>query len=478
MKKKILVNKTKIIATIGPSSYKKIVLEDMIISGVDAVRLNFSHGEFDKHKKVIENTRKISDKLNIPIAIIQDLQGPKIRIGKIKNDKIKLNDGQNLDIQLSDVLGTNKIISISNKNLFQDINSDEYILIDDGKIKLKVLKKTRELISTIVESGGELKSNKGVNLPDTDILLSSLTEKDKKDLDFGLENGVDWIALSFVRSSKDVNELRKIINSKKLKTKIIAKIEKPQALKNIDKIIESSDALMVARGDLGVEIPMESVPIYQKRIVNKCNKQFKPVIIATQMLESMIDSKTPTRAEANDVANAVLDGADAVMLSAESATGKYPVLTVKNMDKIINSIEKNSDIIYNKFFEKNKSLSNRENDSLIRSACRLSRLINSKAIVTMTKSGYTGLRVSGHRPKANILIVTNDKNLLNVMSFIWGIRGIIYDKNDYIDNTIENIESILIENKFLKKKDKYIITASMPSHWKGHTNMMKVSRVE
>ena len=478
MKKKILVNKTKIIATIGPSSYKKSVLEDMIISGVDAVRLNFSHGEFDKHKKVIENTRKISDKLNIPIAIIQDLQGPKIRIGKIKNDKIKLNDGQNLDIQLSDVLGTNKIISISNKNLFQDINPDEHILIDDGKIKLKVLKKTRELISTIVESGGELKSNKGVNLPDTDILLSSLTDKDKKDLDFGLENGVDWIALSFVRSSKDVNELRKIINSKKLKTKIIAKIEKPQALKNIDKIIESSDALMVARGDLGVEIPMESVPIYQKRIVNKCNKQFKPVIIATQMLESMIDSKTPTRAEANDVANAVLDGADAVMLSAESATGKYPVLTVKNMDKIINSIEKNSDIIYNKFFEKNKSLSNRENDSLIRSACRLSRLINSKAIVTMTKSGYTGLRVSGHRPKANILIVTNDKNLLNVMSFIWGIRGIIYDKNDYIDNTIENIESILIENKFLKKKDKYIITASMPSHWKGHTNMMKVSRVE
>ncbi len=478
MKKKILVNKTKIIATIGPSSSKKSVLEDMIISGVDAVRLNFSHGEFDKHKKVIENTRQISDKLNIPIAIIQDLQGPKIRIGKIKNDKIKLNDGQNLDIQLSDVLGTNKIISISNKNLFQDINPDEHILIDDGKIKLKVLKKTRELISTIVESGGELKSNKGVNLPDTDILLSSLTEKDKKDLDFGLENGVDWIALSFVRSSKDVNELRKIINSKKLKTKIIAKIEKPQALKNIDKIIESSDALMVARGDLGVEIPMESVPIYQKRIVNKCNKQFKPVIIATQMLESMIDSKTPTRAEANDVANAVLDGADAVMLSAESATGKYPVLTVKNMDKIINSIEKNSDIIYNKFFEKNKSLSNRENDSLIRSACRLSRLINSKAIVTMTKSGYTGLRVSGHRPKANILIVTNDKSLLNVMSFIWGIRGIIYDKNDYIDNTIENIESILIENKFLKKKDKYIITASMPSHWKGHTNMMKVSRVE
>ena len=478
MKKKILINKTKIIATIGPSSYKKNILEEMIISGIDAVRLNFSHGEYNEHKKVIENTRKISNNLNIPIAIIQDLQGPKIRIGKIKNNKVKLIDGQNLDIQLNEVIGSNTSISISNKFFFQDIKPDENILIDDGKIKLKVLSKKKKLISTIVERGGLLKSNKGVNLPDTDILLSSLTEKDKKDLKFGLENGVDWVALSFVRSSKDVDDLRKIITSNKLKTKIIAKIEKPQAIKNIDKIIQSSDALMVARGDLGVEIPMESVPIYQKRIVNKCNKQFKPVIIATQMLESMIDSKTPTRAEANDVANAVLDGADAVMLSAESATGKYPILTVKSMDKIIHSVEKNSNIIYNKFFEKNKSLSDRENDSLIRSACRLSRLINSKAIVTMTKSGYTGLRVSGHRPKANILIVTNNKNLLNVMSFTWGIRGIIYDKNDYIDNTIENIESLLIEKKFLKKKDKYIITASMPSHWKGHTNMMKVSRVE
>jgi len=478
MNKKTLINRTKIIATIGPSSYNKKILEEMVISGVDAIRLNFSHGEYNEHKKVIENTRKISANLNIPIAIIQDLQGPKIRIGKIKNNNVKLIDGQNLNIQLNEVIGSNTSISISNKFFFQDIKPDENILIDDGKIKLKVLSKTKNLISTIVERGGLLKSNKGVNLPDTDILLSSLTKKDKKDLKFGLENGVDWVALSFVRSSKDVDDLRKIIISKKLKTKIIAKIEKPQAIKNIDKIIQSSDALMVARGDLGVEIPMESVPIYQKRIVNKCNKQFKPVIIATQMLESMIDSKTPTRAEANDVANAVLDGADAVMLSAESATGKYPILTVKSMDKIIHSVEKNSNTIYNKFFEKNKSLSDRENDSLIRSACRLSRLINSKAIVTMTKSGYTGLRVSGHRPKANILIVTNNKDLLNVMNFTWGIRGIIYDKNDYIDNTIENIETLLIEKKFLKKKDKYIITASMPSHWKGHTNMMKVSRVE
>ena len=477
MKKNILLNKTKIIATIGPSSSNKSILQEMIISGVDAVRLNFSHGDYKNHKKVIDNIRKLSDELNTPIAIIQDLQGPKIRIGNIKNNKAKLNEGDNLNIHLKNILGTSKRISINNKNLFKDIKVNENILIDDGKIKLEVFSIKKDVIHTKVLRSGLLKSNKGVNLPETNISLSSITKKDKNDLLFGLENKVDWVALSFVRSARDIIELRKFIKSKKSNTKIIAKIEKPQAIENIDEIIKFSDALMVARGDLGVETPMESVPLFQKKIVEKCNKAFKPVIIATQMLESMIDEKTPTRAETNDVANAVLDGADAVMLSAESATGKYPILSVKSMDKIIFSVEKNSDVIYNKFFEKNKKLIDRENDSLIRSACRLSKLINAKAIVTMTKSGYTGFRVSGHRPKASIFIITNNRSLLNVMNLVWGIRGIYYDKTDYIDNTLENIQSLLIENKFLKKRDKYIITASMPSHWKGHTNMMKVNVV-
>ena len=259
-------------------------------------------------------------------------------------------------------------------------------------------------------------------------------------------------------------------------TRIIAKIEKPQAIKNIDKIIKASDGLMIARGDLGVEIPMESVPIYQKKIVDKCNKAYKPVIIATQMLESMVEQKTPTRAESNDVANAVLDGADAVMLSAESATGNYPIIAVKSMEKIISSVERStSEIYYN--FEKNKLLKNRVNESLITAACRLSKQINAKAIVSMTKSGFTAFRVSGNRPKAKIFIVTNDKNLGNIMNIVWGVRCIFYDKTENIDLTLENIENILVENNHLKKDDKYIVTASMPEHWESHTNMMKVNIV-
>ena len=279
-----------------------------------------------------------------------------------------------------------------------------------------------------------------------------------------------------MRSEKDIKLLRKLIRERRKETRIIAKIEKPQAIKNIDKIIKASDGLMVARGDLGVEMPMESVPIHQKNIVNKCNKAFKPVIIATQMLESMVEQKTPTRAESNDVANAVLDGADAVMLSAESATGNYPIIAVKSMEKIISSVERStSEIYYN--FEKNKLLKNRVNESLITAACRLSKQINAKAIVSMTKSGFTAFRVSGNRPKAKIFIVTNDKNLGNIMNIVWGIRCIFYNKTENIDLTLENIENILVENNHLKKDDKYIVTASMPEHWESHTNMMKVNIV-
>ena len=315
-----------------------------------------------------------------------------------------------------------------------------------------------------------------MTLIESDIKLSSVTEKDIDDLIFGLENDVDWIALSFVRSEKDIKELKKIIKKNGHSTKIIAKIEKPQAIKNIDAIIDESDGLMVARGDLGVEMPMESVPIIQKKIVTKCNLACKPVIIATQMLESMITQKTPTRAESNDVANAVLDGTDAVMLSAESATGKYPLLAVKSMNKIINSVEKTTNTIYYKF-EKFKKLRNRISESLITTACRLSKQISAKAIVTMTKSGYSAYRVSGSRPKAKIYIVTNNKKIGNELNLVWGVRSLFYNKTENIDSTFENIEKILVENNHLNKNDKYIITSSMPTHWKGHTNMMKVNEV-
>ena len=468
-------NRTKIIATIGPSSSEYDTLKEMIKSGVDVVRLNFSHGNHEDHKKTIINIRAISDELGIPITVLQDLQGPKIRVGKLNKESISLTDGDKFYITSEQKIGTKKEISIDN-DIISDIKTEERVLIDDGKIELKVIDKTNNKIKVEVTRGGILLERKGVNLPESDIKLSSVTEKDIDDLIFGLENDVDWIALSFVRSEKDIKELKKIIKKNGHSTKIIAKIEKPQAIKNIDAIIDESDGLMVARGDLGVEMPMESVPIIQKKIVTKCNLACKPVIIATQMLESMITQKTPTRAESNDVANAVLDGTDAVMLSAESATGKYPLLAVKSMNKIINSVEKTTNTIYYKF-EKFKKLRNRISESLITTACRLSKQISAKAIVTMTKSGYSAYRVSGSRPKAKIYIVTNNKKIGNELNLVWGVRSLFYNKTENIDSTFENIEKILVENNHLNKNDKYIITSSMPTHWKGHTNMMKVNEV-
>ena len=473
--KNIFYNKTKIIATIGPSSSDINILKEMIIAGVDVVRLNFSHGEKEFHKQIIKNVRKISEELQAPICILQDLQGPKIRVGEILNDSIELKDNEELKIISKNVVGDSRVISIDNDILY-DIKFNERILIDDGKIELRVISSSKNEVLTKIIRGGILLPRKGINFPESNISVSSITEKDIEDLHFGLDNDVDWIALSFVRSEKDIKLLRKMIRERGKKTRIIAKIEKPQAIKNIDKIIKASDGLMVARGDLGVEMPMESVPIHQKKIVNKCNKAYKPVIIATQMLESMVEQKTPTRAESNDVANAVLDGADAVMLSAESATGNYPIIAVKSMEKIISSVERStSEIYYN--FEKNKYLKDRINESLITAACRLSKQINAKAIVSMTKSGFTAFRVSGNRPKAKIFIVTNDKNLGNIMNIVWGIRCIFYNKTENIDLTLENIENILVENNHLKKDDKYIVTASMPEHWESHTNMMKVNIV-
>ena len=473
--KNIFYNKTKIIATIGPSSSDINILKEMVIAGVDVVRLNFSHGEKEFHKQIIKNVRKTSEELQAPICILQDLQGPKIRVGEILNDSIELKDNEELKIVSKNVIGDSRVISIDNDILY-DIKSNERILIDDGKIELRVISSSKNEVLTKIIRGGILLPRKGINFPESNISVSSITEKDIEDLHFGLDNDVDWIALSFVRSEKDIKLLRKLIRERRKETRIIAKIEKPQAIKNIDKIIKSSDGLMVARGDLGVEMPMESVPIHQKKIVNKCNKAYKPVIIATQMLESMVEQKTPTRAESNDVANAVLDGADAVMLSAESATGNYPIIAVKSMEKIISSVERStSEIYYN--FEKNKYLRDRVNESLITAACRLSKQINAKAIVSMTKSGFTAFRVSGNRPKAKIFIVTNDKNLGNIMNIVWGIRCIFYNKTENIDLTLENIENILVENNHLKKDDKYIVTASMPEHWESHTNMMKVNIV-
>ena len=473
---KIKINRTKIIATIGPASSDYNILKEMISKGVDVVRLNFSHGNHKDHLQTIKNVRNISDEFKVPITILQDLQGPKIRVGELKDDNFFIEDNSILKLTSKNIKGDKQMISIDN-DVIEDIKEGERILIDDGKLELKAVEINKNNIVAKVLRGGYIYPRKGVNLPDSDIKLSSITDKDIKDLKFGLENDVDWVALSFVRSEHDILELKDLIKKEGSSTKIIAKIEKPQAIKNINNIIDVSDGLMVARGDLGVEMPMETVPVHQKRIVNRCNLSCKPVIIATQMLESMISSKTPTRAESNDVANAVLDGADAVMLSAESATGEYPILAVQSMEKIISSIEKTSSKIYFKF-EKRKKLKDMLSESLINVACRLSDQISAKALVAMTKSGYSAFRVSGSRPKAKIYIVTNDKKIGNELNLLWGIRAIYYDKTENIDSTFENIEKILVSEGHLSKNDKYIITSSMPTHWKGHTNMMKINVVD
>jgi pyruvate kinase len=347
-------------------------------------------------------------------------------------------------------------------------------LIDDGKIELKVKDKLGSDIITEVVIGGAIRSRKGINLPHTPISEPSLTAKDREDLLFGLENDVEWIALSFVRSAQDIVELKEIIKESGNDTRVIAKIEKPEALGNIDEIISVTDGLMVARGDLGVEIKMEDVPMIQKKLVYKCNKANKPVIIATQMLESMIENPRPTRAETNDVANAVVDGGDAVMLSAETAAGKYPCEAVRSMAKTIVSVEKHG-LVYNKYFELNEKSEDFLNDNLVETACKLSEQVKAKAIVGMTKSGYTGIKISGHRPKANIFIFTPNRRLLNTLNLYWGIVGMYYDELKSTDATFSDVEEILVEKGYLKSSDVFITTASMPIHWRGRTNMFKVN---
>lgn len=475
----ISFNRTKIIATVGPASSSKEKLTELVGAGVDVFRLNFSHGSHEDHAKVINNINEINREHGLHISILQDLQGPKIRIGEVENGEVMIHPGDQLVIATEKIIGTAERVFTTYTNIYQDVQAGESILVDDGKIELKVKevdKKKKEVITEVVY-GGPLRSKKGINLPNTKISMPSLTEKDRQDLEFGLKNNIDWIALSFVRHADDVKDLRKRIRAKDSDAKIISKIEKPEAIENIDEIIAVSDAIMVARGDLGVEIYMEEVPIVQKMIARKCKYAAKPVIIATQMMESMIENPRPTRAETNDVANAVLDGADVLMLSGETSVGKYPIQTVLSMSRTIQSIEENADIYY-----KNYALDNESDtfyhDSVISMAVRLAEITDAKAITGMTFSGYTGFRLSGHRPKSHIFIFTANKSILSTLNLLWGVRGIYYDKFESTDDTIEDLEKILVEQGYLNKGDVYINTASMPMYKKLRTNMVKLSIVE
>jgi pyruvate kinase len=467
--------KTKIIATVGPACNTKEKLWELVQAGANIFRLNFSHGTHEQHLQVIKYIRELNKEKNSNIAILQDLQGPKIRTDDVENNGVELKEGEKIIITKESCLGTKDKISTSYQALTSDVKTGDAILIDDGKIELKVLKTQNGEVTAEIIYGGLLKSKKGINLPNTNVSEPSLTEKDRKDLIFGLENDVDWIALSFVRKAEDLADLKNIIKKAGKDIKVVAKIEKPQAIENIDAIIEETDAIMVARGDLGVEILMEEVPMLQKMIVEKCNKVGKPVIIATQMMESMITSARPTRAETNDVANALIDGADAVMLSAETASGQYPVLTVTSMSRICMSVEKQAARIYNKAVKDDTTT---YSDSVIATACSLADHIKAKAIIGLSQSGYSAYRIAAHRPKADIFIFTSNKAFLTSSNLIWGVKAFYYDKFSSTDETIEGIKNILVKAGHLSKGDMYITTASMPVTGKQHANMLKLSVVE
>ncbi|MAR67858.1 MAG: pyruvate kinase [Crocinitomicaceae bacterium] len=469
--------KTKIVATIGPASNSTEQLRQLIMRGVNVFRLNFSHGIHEDHKEVVTRVRKLDEELSTHTAILADLQGPKLRVGKME-DGVVLTEGSTFTLTSREMVGTASQAYMNYEQLPKDVKPGEQILLDDGKLKLEVVKTDNvSEVKTKVLVGGALTSNKGVNLPNTIVSLPALTEKDTVDLHYALSLGVDWVGLSFVRSARDIIELKHVIKNEHSSTRVVAKIEKPQALESIDDIIVAADAIMVARGDLGVEIPMEQVPIIQKQIVKKCLDHSKPVIIATQMMETMIENPIPTRAEVSDVGNAVMDGADAVMLSAETSVGKHPIKVIDCIVKILEEIEQGYEALYHHERIPEKSQERFITDSICFNACRLANRVEAKAIVTMTHSGYTAFKISSQRPKAPIFVFSGNKILLSMMNLVWGVECFYYDKMVSTDHTIADIKYLLKKDGFVDEGDIIINTASMPIEDKGATNMLKLSYI-
>lgn len=471
-------SRTKIVATLGPASAKPDVLYSMFNAGLDVCRLNFSHGAQADHQEAIDTIRAINKKYKYNVGILADLQGPKIRIGTVKDGGINLINGHKTTITTQECVGSEERIYITYESFPKDVKAGEIILLDDGKLQMRVLETNYkdEVICEIVH-GGILTSRKGVNLPNTKVSIPSLTPEDRKNLEFVLENDIEWIGLSFVRNAADIVELKDIIKERGKIARVVAKIEKPEAIANIDEIIRVSDAIMVARGDLGVEMPMEQVPLLQKMIVEKCRAASKPVIIATQMLESMITTPRPTRAEVNDVANSVLDGADAVMLSGETSVGEFPLIVIETMQKIINNIEENQ---YPFNPEKNIIPMSPSflSDAVCDSACFMAKQTGAVGIVSMTLSGYTAFEIASHRPESPIFIFTSNESLLNTLSLVWGVRGFYYDKFVTTDITIEEVNNVLKKLKLIKKGDVIINTAAIPLERRSKTNMLKVTVID
>ncbi len=471
--------RTKIVATIGPATSSRESLMKLIQTGVNVCRLNFSHGKHEDHVQVIEHIRDIDTELGTHTSILADLQGPKIRIGNMEGSGAELKSGNEIIITTNEVEGTAERVSITYQELPKDVNPGEKILMDDGKIMLEVVSSNqKDEVTLKVIHGGFLTSKKGVNLPNTKISQPSLTEKDRKDLQLVLEQRLDWVGLSFVRSARDIIELKHMIAVENKQTKVVAKIEKPEALEELEDIVLQTDAVMVARGDLGVEIPMQDVPLIQKQIVSICLKHAKPVIIATQMMDSMISNASPTRAEVNDVATAVMDGADAVMLSGETSVGKFPFNAVEAMGKIIDKVESDYDELYAKEREPEKNQDRYITDSICFTSCGLSARVNAKAIVTMTHSGYTAYKISSQRPRAQIMVFSGNKKLLTMLGLVWGVKTFYYNKTVSTDHTIADIKYMLKKGGFVVPGDLIINTASMPIEESGKTNMLKLSYID
>ena len=469
-----MTNNTKIVATMGPASTSKETLTKMIKEGVNVCRLNFSHANHDTHLKTIQTIKEINKDLKCHTAILADLQGPKIRVGIVEKGTV-LEEGSIVEITSNECVSNAGKLYISYTHFAEDVKPGERVLIDDGKLQIEIISSNqKDLVKAKVLYGGKLSSNKGVNLPNTQISQPCLTQKDLKDLEFVLSQPVEWIGLSFVRSAQDILELRNRIQNANHKARIVAKIEKPEAIENLDSIIEVTDAVMIARGDLGVEIPMQKVPVIQKKIAKACLEKAKPVIVATQMLESMIENVTPTRAEVNDVANSVMDGADAVMLSGETSVGAYPVEAVSAMRKIIHDVE--LELTGTKAYELKEQQGERYiSDAICYHSCKLAEQVNAKAIITMTHSGYNAIEISSHRPPSKIYAFTNNHVILNTLSLVWGVRGFFFDDDTSTDDTVIQTKQILKKEGMIKTGDLVVNVASMPIQKKGMTNMIRLS---
>ena len=474
------MKRTKIVATVGPacSTYDKLL--DLVKAGVNCFRLNFSHGSHEDKAVIIDFLREINKNEPYNIAILGDLQGPKLRVGDLENGKIELKVGQEIIFTTEKIVGTPERIYVSYPSLANDVKIGERIFLDDGKMEVKVIEILNpNEVKISVTLGGTLLPKKGVNLPDSALTMPSLTEKDMADLEFILEKDLDWVALSFVRSTKDIRELKRLIKKTDSKIKIISKIEMPEALTNIRDIIIESDGIMIARGDLGVEVPIEQVPLIQKEIILKCMHRAKPVIVATQMMESMMERTKPNRSEVTDVANAVLEGADAVMLSGETAMGDYPTLVVETMCKIIMEVENKA---YN--FDRDDILTPQPHspsllsDALCSSACKLAKDVNASALVGMTQSGYTAFMLSSYRPKAPLFIFSKEKTLINQLSLSWGVRAVYYGEEVSLDDIFLDQINILKERGFLQKGNIVVNTGSTPIELHLPTNVIKITEVD